>query len=176
MMHTHPTGLRPSHDSCAPATRRRALGANAQRPTVDLAPRTVEQIAQRVAQLLRQDPLTALANNNTPRDTSLLTVKELARHLKLNPAWVYEHATELGAIRTGNGPKARMRFDLRTATQALKQHQQHTTSPDTPRLRRPPTRPEPYLSDAPVLRARDPYTRGVRALYARVHRHRIGAA
>ena len=28
------------------------------------------------------------------------------------PAWVYEHAAELGAFRFGNGPKARIGFDL----------------------------------------------------------------
>jgi hypothetical protein len=115
-----PTSIRsrPSRDSCAPATRRRTLGAIAPRPTVDLGPRTVEQIAQRVAQLLRQDQLRVPAPS-APAPASLLTVKELARHLKLNPAWVYEHASELGAIRTGNGPKARIRFDLETATEAL---------------------------------------------------------
>jgi hypothetical protein len=106
-MNPTPIRARPSRNTCQPHAYRRGLGASPSRPTVDLNPRTVEQIAQRVAQLLRRDQLTTLANP-APRDTSLLTVKELARHFKLNPAWVYEHAQELGAIRTGNGPKARM--------------------------------------------------------------------
>jgi hypothetical protein len=49
----------------------------------------------------------------------LLTAKQLARHLGLNPSWVYEHAEELGAIRFGSGPKARIRFDLHRATRVL---------------------------------------------------------
>jgi hypothetical protein len=163
---------RPSRDSCAPATRRRTLGAIAPRPTVDLGPRTVEQIAQRVAQLLRQDQLRAPAAP-APAPASLLTVKELARHLKLNPAWVYEHATELGAIRTGNGPKARMRFDLRTATEALKQHRQGTPAPSTPRPERTPARPEPYRPDAPLLEIRGREVRGLRRCF-NVRRFKIG--
>jgi hypothetical protein len=86
--------------------------------TVDLTPQTVEQVASRVAQLLRRKP----AQNETSNAPRWMTAKELAHHLKLSPAWVYEHAEELGAIRTGGGPKARMRFDPHTATEALKRH------------------------------------------------------
>lgn len=32
---------------------------------------------------------------------TLLTVRELANHLRLKPSWVYEHADELGAYRLG---------------------------------------------------------------------------
>lgn len=85
---------------------------------VELTPQTVEQIAIRVAQLLRHQQPRAQVDG----PAVLMTVKELARHLKLNPAWVYEHAEELGAIRTGNGPKARIRFDPHTATEALRAH------------------------------------------------------
>ena len=53
----------------------------------------------------------------------MLTVSQLAQHLHLHPAWVYEHADELGAIRIGSGPKARIRFDLYTAKEALRQNQ-----------------------------------------------------
>jgi hypothetical protein len=165
---------RPPRDTCPPHTRRRhELGASALRATIDLHPRTVEQIAQRVAQLLRQDQLTTLANP-AHQDTSLLTVKELARHFKLNPAWVYEHAQELGAIRTGNGPKARMRFNLHTATQALQQHHQPATPPSPARPRS--SRLGPYRSDAPVLQPRDPYARAVRAFFARAHCRRLAVS
>jgi hypothetical protein len=139
--------------------RRRGLAA-ARQIAVELTPQTVEQIASRVAQLL-------LRHHQLPAPASLapapawMTAKELAHHLKLNPAWVYEHADELGAIRTGNGPKARIRFNLHTATQALKQHQRQPTPAATGSSRTPP-RPVPYPSDAPLLDIRGPYRRSVR--------------
>ena len=77
-----------------------------QRPDTDsaalLAPTLVEAIAQRVAELLRAELHLA------PR---LLTPSEVADRFAVSRTWVYEHATELGAIRLGNGPKARLRFD-----------------------------------------------------------------
>jgi hypothetical protein len=105
-----------------------------------------------------------------------MTAKELACHLRLNPAWVYEHAEELGAIRTGDGPKARMRFDLHTATQALQRHQKQSVPvTQAPRPRQAPSRPEPYSADAPLLKVRNPYARGVRACFARTRRRgRLG--
>ena len=42
----------------------------------------------------------------------VLGVGEVARLLGRRPAWVYEHAAELGAFRFGNGPKARLGFDV----------------------------------------------------------------
>jgi pyruvate/2-oxoglutarate dehydrogenase complex dihydrolipoamide acyltransferase (E2) component len=96
-----------------------------------------------------------------------MTAKELAAHLKLNPAWVYEHAQELGAIRTGTGPKARIRFDLHTATQALKQHQRQPAPAPTTRPRRTPPHPTPYPTDAPLLQIRDPYPRVIRGCLPR---------
>jgi hypothetical protein len=42
----------------------------------------------------------------------VLGVSEVARLLGRRPAWVYQHAAELGAFRFGNGPKARLGFDL----------------------------------------------------------------
>ena len=77
-----------------------------QRPDTDsvalLAPTVIEAIAQRVAELLRAELHLA------PR---LLTPSEVAERFAVSRTWVYEHATELGAIRLGDGPKARLRFD-----------------------------------------------------------------
>jgi hypothetical protein len=42
----------------------------------------------------------------------LLTVAELAEWLAVERSYVYEHAAELGALRLGTGPRARLRFDL----------------------------------------------------------------
>lgn len=159
----------------SPPPRRRGLAATAQRVAVELTPQAVEQIASRVAQLLRHQPPAQASPPTTP---GWMTVKELATHLKLNPAWVYEHADELGAIRTGNGPKARIRFDLHTATQALKKHQRETTPAPTTRPRRTPTpRPTPYPADAPLLQIRDPYPRSVRGCLGRTRtRARLGVS
>ncbi len=151
-------------------TRRRGLAA-ARRIAIELTPQAVEQIAGRVAQLLRHQPPAEPSRQPTP---SWMTAKELAQHLKLNPAWVYEHADELGAIRTSNGPKARIRFDLHTATQALKEHQRQP-APSTRARRTPAARPAPYPIDAPLLQVRDPYARRVRGCFAQTRpRARLG--
>ena len=42
----------------------------------------------------------------------LVSVSELAAFLSVTADWVYVHADELGAWRLGDGPKARLRFDL----------------------------------------------------------------
>jgi hypothetical protein len=42
----------------------------------------------------------------------LVTVAELATYLQVEASYVYSHADELGAMRLGGGPKARLRFDL----------------------------------------------------------------
>jgi hypothetical protein len=132
-------------------TRRRRLAAT-RHIAVELTPQTIEQIAGRVAQLLRhQQPPPQASPPPTP---AWMTAKELAAHLKLNPAWVYEHAHELGAIRTGTGPKARIRFDLHTATQRLKSHQRQTTPTTTQPRRKPTPRGAPYPTDTPLLEIR----------------------
>ncbi len=131
--------------------RRHGLAA-ARRIAVELTPQTVEQIASRVAQLMRHQQTTA---PTSPAGTpGWMTAKELAAHLKLNPAWVYEHAQELGAIRTGTGPKARIRFDLYAATQALKHHQQPAAAPSATPRGKPAPHPAPYPTDAPLLEIR----------------------
>ncbi len=159
----------------SPPTRRGGLAA-AQRIAIELTPQAVEQIATRVAQLLRhQQPPAEPGPTTTP---GWMTAKELAQHLKLNPAWVYEHAEELGAIRTSNGPKARIRFDLHTATQALKEHQRQSAPAAGGRARRTPSpRPAPYPTDAPLLQIRDPYPRSVRGCLGRTRtRARLGVS
>jgi hypothetical protein len=50
---------------------------------------------------------------------ALVDARQLARDLGVSLDYVYAHATELGAMRLGSGPKARIRFDLDRARQAL---------------------------------------------------------
>jgi hypothetical protein len=54
-----------------------------------------------------------------PGTFALVDPRQLARDLGVSLDYVYAHATELGAMRLGSGPKARIRFDLDRARQAL---------------------------------------------------------
>ncbi len=96
-----------------------------------LDPDDIEAIATRVAELLR----------HAPPPTRLLSATQLAQHLGLSRAWIYQHAHELGAIQLGAGSKPRLRFDLTTAKTALaRTDHKHSTLPDPapPRPRRRP--------------------------------------
>jgi hypothetical protein len=49
----------------------------------------------------------------------IVDARELAEELGVSIDYVYAHAAELGAMRLGAGPKARIRLDLDRARQAL---------------------------------------------------------
>lgn len=55
------------------------------------------------------------------RTFGLVGPRELAEGLGVSLDYVYAHATELGAMRLGSGPKARIRFDLDGARRALEE-------------------------------------------------------
>jgi HTH domain len=61
----------------------------------------VEAIAVRVVELLE-----------TRSGGRFVTAAELSRRLGISRSTVYARAEELGAIRLGTGPRARLRFDL----------------------------------------------------------------
>lgn len=50
---------------------------------------------------------------------ALVGARELAAELGVSVDYVYAHARELGGVRLGTGPKARIRFDLDRARQTL---------------------------------------------------------
>jgi hypothetical protein len=77
-----------------------------------------EHAARRVVQLL---------DHTIPGAYQLLDPKELARALNVSLDYVYAHAVDLGAMRLGDGPKARLRFDLHTARQAMRTRKQTPT-------------------------------------------------
>jgi len=91
-----------------PSTGRREGGGRA---GGELSNEAIERIAQRVAQLLEE-------RSGVIRG-GLVDAGELARQLGVTRAWVYQHAGELGGVRIGSGPRARLRFDVRGAKQAL---------------------------------------------------------
>lgn len=69
-------------------------------------PEFVDVVARRVIELTRQ-----AGPAQGQGDSDLLTVAEVAARLRVGPNWVYAHKHELGAIKLGDGPKARIRFD-----------------------------------------------------------------
>lgn len=78
---------------------------------IRLDPEAVEAIARRVVVLLEEKGL---------RQRELIGAAELARRLGVDRSWVYSHAIELGAVKLGDGPKARLRFDPEIAERALR--------------------------------------------------------
>ncbi len=82
----------------------------------------IEAIAERAARRVVQ-----LLDHPIPGAYQLLDPKELARALNVSLDYVYAHAMDLGAMRLGDGPKARLRFDLHTARQAMQTRKQPPT-------------------------------------------------
>jgi hypothetical protein len=166
--------LPPRNDKTAPPESSRPVGrwARARRAAAELTPDAIEQVAQRVAQLLRHEqPLAVGAQDDTPpAPAHLLTAEQLARHLGLNRAWVYEHAAELGAIQLGDGPRPRLRFDAQLAARALqarRRRNEPTAASEKPRPR--PTRRRRTPPNVPLLPVHEPRTRGLFAHWHRTH-------
>jgi predicted DNA-binding transcriptional regulator AlpA len=96
----------------------------------------VQAIAEAVADVLAERGLVVYAGPSP--SARILKVAEVARLLGRSAAWVYEHAAELGAIRMGSGPRARIGFDVATIEQWKRDHQ--TPARQTRRPRRQPRR------------------------------------
>lgn len=78
---------------------------------IRLDPELVEAIARRVVGLLEERGL---------QRREMVGAAELARRLGVDRSWVYSHAIELGAVKLGDGPKARLRFDPEISERALR--------------------------------------------------------
>jgi hypothetical protein len=96
--------------------------------TAALDTATVEAIAQRVADLLRDDRL----------GSDHIDAAEVARRFGVSREYVYAHADELGAVRLGDGDKPRLRFDPATVFERLAARPAPSAAPPraTPRRRR----------------------------------------
>jgi integrase len=115
---------------------------------LSLHPGFVETVARRVLQL-------AATLDDAPQRQAedLLTVAQVAARLRVNPRWVYAHQAELGAIRLGPGPKARLRFDPHAVEANLLSHAagpgaiavMRASAPTSRRRRRLQSRPLPAL-------------------------------
>ncbi len=95
-----------------------------------LDPADIEEIARRVADILRADGPSADRGRYVDAST-------LAEHLGVERDWVYAHARELGAIRLG-GTRGRLRFDLDQVVRSLHEAQPQRRRPSrTARSSRP---------------------------------------
>jgi hypothetical protein len=90
-------------------------------------------VAERVVERLRDEAVPP------SEPTALLDARALAARLGVSTGFVYSRSAELGAVRLGNGPKARLRFDLERALEAHASGVPGCTAPATPRAakRRP---------------------------------------
>jgi hypothetical protein len=68
-----------------------------------------ERLAGLVAARLRAFASDLVAE--VPEPAQLVDANTIARLTGMSPRWVYDHAAELGAIRTGAGTRPRLRFD-----------------------------------------------------------------
>lgn len=80
----------------------------------------IRALAEAVADVLEER---GFLTPSAPAPGIVLTVAEVAALLGRGRAWVYEHASELGAFRYGTGPKARLGFD-RDALERWKRERQ----------------------------------------------------
>lgn len=136
------------------SAQRTGAWARVRRAANELTPEAIEQIAQRVAELLERRDVSPRVE---PR--RLFAANELARCLGVSREWVYDHANELGVIPIGDGPKPRLRFDLQVAEAAMAER------------RRGPSAAEPEIDDHAARRRRPP-AQGVPLLPVRGSRSR----
>jgi hypothetical protein len=160
--------LPPRNNTNAPPGSPRPTGrwARARHAAAELTPDAIEQVAQRVVQLLRHEPHSINDGLSTPPE--LIDAGQLARQLGVTRAWVYDNATQFGAIPLSDGPRPRLRFDLTTATQAFQARRRRNEPPatsDQPRPRQTRRRRTPPA--VPLLPVHEPRTRGILARWHR---------
>ena len=78
---------------------------------VELTAEAVDQVARRVVELLTEQ-------HTPPAAERLVEATELASLLGVTRTTIYERATELGALRIGDGQRPRLRFNVATALTA----------------------------------------------------------
>jgi hypothetical protein len=100
--------------------------------------RFVDAIARRVVELLKGG---GSAGVNVVDDSSgaCLTVSQVAARYRVSRSWVYAHQRELGAMRLGDGPRARLRFDPKVVAEGIAAFARRE-APGGPPGKRPPER------------------------------------
>lgn len=87
--------------------------------SVDLPPELVEKIAERAAALVAERVVDRLRAEGATAPSTLLDPAETARRFGVSRDFLYEHSERLGAIRLGDGPRARLRFNPDIVAEAL---------------------------------------------------------
>ena len=96
-----------------------------------IAQRDIRAVAEALADVLFERGIVAAGS-----PARVLDAAQVADLLGRDRQWVYAHAGELGAFRYGNGPKARIGFDLVTVEQWKRDRQIRSESPPRRRDRR----------------------------------------
>jgi hypothetical protein len=121
------------------------LGDRAGEPVVamllECAPALVDAIAEGVAARLA---------HRESEGGQHVDAQTIADRFGVARSWVYEHADELGAVRLGRGPRARLRFDADQAAAALNARTAPEPVPANLPQRRPP-RKRQHASGVPLL-------------------------
>jgi hypothetical protein len=96
-------------------------------------------VAEALADVLVERGLVIAAESRSPR--RILDAAKVAEMLGRDRHWVYAHAPELGAFRFGDGPRARLGFDLVALerwkrARAREKNGRRPTRPPRPRARR----------------------------------------
>jgi hypothetical protein len=114
-------------------------------------PEFVDVVARRIIELTHE-----ASSARRHQEGDLLTVAEVAARLRVSPGWVYAHKHELGVIKLGDGPKARIRFDPAVVDEQLAAEPRHpdpilpvVAAPVKRRRRRLASRPLPTIDRAP---------------------------
>jgi hypothetical protein len=92
-----------------------------------IAYRDIRAVAEALADVLAERGLVIPASPGS--SARVLDAAQVADLLGRDRQWVYAHAGELGAFRYGNGPKARIGFDLVTVEQWKRERQIRNESP-----------------------------------------------
>jgi hypothetical protein len=101
----------------------------------------VDAIARRVVALLEGSRARAdAARPATEPGSACLTVSQVAARYRVSRSWVYAHQRELGAMRLGDGPRARLRFDPKVVADAIAAFDQSHRSAEEPKTDRRPRR------------------------------------
>ena len=92
-----------------------------------LADRLADLVADRLADRLLE--VSAFGQVTQTDSEGRIDAAEVARRYGVTRHFVYEHADELGAVRLGDGPRARLRFDPATVADALAPRPAPVTDP-----------------------------------------------
>jgi hypothetical protein len=94
--------------------------------------RFVDAIARRVIELLDASR-GAGATASATEGEACLTVSQVAARYRVSRSWVYAHQRDLGAMRLGEGPRARLRFDAKVVADAIAAFDRRAAPPESPK-------------------------------------------